>query len=113
LTLIKNQTVLDLPVTGLKLTLKEFEPDPVVGQGDVFLKVGTGVSTAYLHYTKIDSARAKSALSNYEDDSGTYFYALAEFEVTYTNEWEIGPSSIVRSTKTFLIRVDRDLTANT
>ncbi|MEI9894240.1 MAG: hypothetical protein WDN28_10235 [Chthoniobacter sp.] len=65
-----------------------------------------------LLHAKFDGAALAASLSNYEADTGTFYDALAEIEFTHDNPYNgipVGPDSLVRTTKTFRIRIERDL----
>ncbi|MEI9895229.1 MAG: hypothetical protein WDN28_15395 [Chthoniobacter sp.] len=52
----------------------------------------------------------KASLSNYEADTGTFYNALAEIELTYTNPFgAFGPATLVRTSRTFRLQIERDL----
>lgn len=111
LRIFQASNFLDLDVTSLKLSLKEFEPDVVVNVSSDFHESGSGTSTYYLVYAKMDGDLLKGALSNYENDQGTGYSALAELEAQFPNPFaaDVGPSSLTRSSRTFRIGVYRDI----
>jgi hypothetical protein len=108
--LVKNSSVLDLgdPV-AMSLILKELEPDAQVVISDGAVRIGTGDATSYLIHAKLDGAILAASLTNYEADSGTFFTALAEIELTFVNPYAVGPTNLVRTSKTFGIQIERDL----
>jgi hypothetical protein len=110
LRLVKSGSVLDLgdPVT-LKLVLKELEPENQIVISDAAVRVGSGDSSSLLIHAKFDGTLLAGALSNYESDGGTSFPALAEIELTFVNPYAVGPTNLVRTSKTFRIQIDRDL----
>lgn len=71
----------DLDIETLRLKCKEFEPDASVGlfEGS-FTKVGAGRLTRYTTVMNVKENLLAGILSNYEEDFGTYFDALAEIE---------------------------------
>ena len=64
---------------------------------------------------KLDSPELTSALTNYEEDAGTFFNALGEFEWIALNNYEpqVGPPFLRNTTRTFLVEVARDLIPDT
>ncbi|MDR3406390.1 MAG: hypothetical protein P4L99_28150 [Chthoniobacter sp.] len=109
--LVKSGSILDLgdPVS-MFLRLKELEPEGQVVVSDGAVRAGTGDSSSYLIHAKFTGAALVSSLSNYEADGGTFYDALAEFEFTFANPgYAIGPETFVRTSKTFRIRIERDL----
>lgn len=108
-----NGTYLDLPLTGLRFSIKEKDTEKrVVLSTEGFLKRGVGPQTYYILHAKFDGNALKGALSNYDDDAGTKFAALGEFERTETNlvYGELGPATLVRSSRTILVDTERDIT---
>ena len=112
LLLVKHTTVLDLPVIGLEIAVKHYEPDAAIADGNAFLKKGSGANTIYQHYFKPEGDLEAAAMKEYEADDGTFFYALAQYTVTYSNTADIGPATIQRTSRTFLLRIDRDFSDN-
>lgn len=98
--------------SNFRLVVKENEPEGTVMESTEFQQVGTGGNACYLLYTKLDTALLGSALGNYEGDKGTSFDALAELEITYENPEAIGPALLVLTSRTFKLRIERDLAAN-
>lgn len=109
----KGGVQFDAKLTGLKMTLKEFEPDePVLSAGEAMVKTGSGETASFRIYLRVEDEALRAALSNYEADGGTQFLALAEFEWTQENETGVGPEEIRGSSRTFGVMLVRDLTAN-
>ena len=115
LRLVKNGSVLDLgdlpDANSLKLVLKELEPEAQVLLSDNADKAGTGDSSSYLVHAKFNGDSLAASLTNYETDAGTFYDALAEFELTFTNPGYFAgtPATLRRTSKTFRIRIERDL----
>jgi hypothetical protein len=110
--LINQGVYLDLPLTGLRFAIKELEPENrLILSTDGFLKRGAGEQTYYILHARFDEDALAAALSNYENDKGTIFNALGEFERTETNlvHAEYGPATVQRSSRTFLVDVERDI----
>lgn len=103
---------LDTEDGDLRLVLKELEPESALVVSTEFARVNTGANTHYLLHAKFDGDALASALSNYERDGGTFFDALAELEITYANPDAVGPLELVRTSRTFKIRIERDLADN-
>ena len=109
LRLLKNGSVLSPNVTACNLVLKELEPENQIVISDAFAQAGIADSYSVLVHAKFDGTLLAAALSNYEEDAGTFFPALAEIELTFDNPFGVGPGSLVRTSKTFRIQIDRDL----
>ena len=111
LRLVKATSIIDLTVAddAARLVLKEAEPEKQVVISDHSKKFGTGDSSNILLHAKIDGAALKSSLSDYEEDTGTFYTALAEIELTFTNPFGVGPDTLVRTSRTFGIQIERDL----
>jgi hypothetical protein len=108
---VKAGTIVDLPVTDLKLVIKEFEPDKEVGLSTAWVKEGSGTGASYLLYTSLTGTALAGSLSNYEADKGTAYLGIADLEVTFSNPESIGPDTLTFSSVTFGIRIERDLGA--
>ena len=123
LRLVKDGTIIFPNMTegGLKLIVKEYEPDGqiIIGGGaavttptayDMCVQNGSSDSSVnYMLYVSFTGLPLKSALDNYESDDGTRFNALAELEFTFVNPEGVGPTPITRTSKTFAINIERDL----
>lgn len=73
----------DLDLATLRMKAKEFEPEGALNLlDDNFEKVGEGASTRYKSVINVEHDQFAAILSNYEADSGTYFDALAEIEIS-------------------------------
>lgn len=109
----------DLPLTSLKLTFKQFEPEAVLfsagGDDETgFLRVA-GSSAELTYYVVVIEPTGDAldnALSEAEADAGTAFWALAEIEWQLANPYGIGPDTLIRTSLTFIVGLERDLTAN-
>lgn len=109
----RGETVQDISLDALRLILKEYEPDnEICISTEAFEKQGSGTGTNFLLHTKFNGGAMAAALTNYEQDGGTFFYALAEIEYTQINPESVGPATLIRSSATFLIRVERDIADN-
>lgn len=107
----------DLALTSLKLTVKHYETESVLltvgglASASKMLRVASG-RPDQLHYVMVDpivSTPLKDALEEEADEDGTFFYALAEIEWRMPNTTGIGPSTIIRTSNTFVIGIERDL----
>lgn len=112
----KGGVYVDVPISSLKLGIKELEPENlvVVGGGataDVdFKKFGSGAGAYFVLPVSFSGEALASVLSNYEADYGTIFNALAELEWVESTNWAgVGPSTLRRSTRTFWGTIERDL----
>jgi hypothetical protein len=85
ITFLKGEEVIDLPVTNLAIVLKEFEPEArtLLNPSGHLEKQGEGDTARWLTWLDLGDPAIAAALSNYEDDSGTAFPALAEVEVEH------------------------------
>ena len=107
---LKGGGVLDLNLTSLKFAVKELEPESILDLSTPsFAKLGSGANTCFLLHVKFDGDLLAGSLSNYEDDQGTFFEALAEIERIETNTETIGPVELRRSSQTFRVRIERNL----
>lgn len=107
---VRDTSVQDINLDSLRLVLKQFQPEGnLVVSDEAFEKQGTGTGTNFLLHAKFDGDQLAASLSYYEEDQGTYFYALAEIEYVQVNPETVGPELLVRSSATFAIRVERDL----
>lgn len=113
LRLVKNTSVLDLAIADgdARLVLKELEPEGKIVVSDAAIKVGTGDSSSVLIHAKIDGDAIKAAFTNYEEDGGTLFAALAEIQISFDNPGYFGgdPAKLTRTSRTFRIQTERDL----
>lgn len=109
LRIIKGGTVIAPVASNLRLAVKELEPEAEVVISTEWEQIGTGTGTSYLVYGAFDGTLLAASLANYEADAGTRYEGLAEFELTYANPYAIGPVSLVKSSLTFLLRIERDI----
>lgn len=97
---------------SLKLSVKEFEPEAQVVVSDDYSQIGTGASATYLIHTKFNGSALASSLSNYVTDGDTAFDGLCEIEIIYVNPTAVGPDRLTKTSRTFRLRVERDLIPN-
>lgn len=110
---LRATTVQDINLDALRMVLKQYEPEAVLCvSSETFEKQGTSTGTNFLLHSRFDGSSLAGALSNYESDAGTFFYGIAEIEYTQVNSESVGPAVLVRSSATFLIRIERDLANN-
>jgi hypothetical protein len=108
----------EMTLSSLVMAVKQFEPEGklVTGGGATlnthFKKFGIDDNSYFVLVTDFSSASLAGALSDNEDDAGTYFYALAEIEYRHANPFEIGADPLIRTTRSFLIGIERDLQDN-
>ena len=114
ITFLKGGVTADIDLAALKFALKELEPETVLVDGHDWLKLGEGEQTAFRLHVKLDTPELTSSLTNYEEDAGTLFNALGEFEWVELNNYEpqVGPPFLRHTTRTFLVEVARDLIAD-
>lgn len=109
---LKGGGVIDLNLTALKFAIKELEPESVLDLSTpAFAKLGSGANACFLLHVRFDGDLLAGSLSNYEEDQGTFFSALAEIERIETNPETVGPVELRRSSQTFRVRIERDLIA--
>jgi hypothetical protein len=99
------------PVT-MRFVCKEMEPDNVILEAAVFEKDGTGATAEFLLPVDLTESDLAGVLSNYEDDAGTLFQALAEIEWTRSITFDSSPLTLRASTPTFRVGIERDLAPN-
>ena len=108
----------DFNISSLKLTLKEYEPESgVLGAGGAtldthFIKIGAGEDATWMLVIDASPSALAAALSNYEGDAGTIFYGLGEIEWQNANPFAIGGTPFIRSTRTFVVAIERGLVPN-
>jgi hypothetical protein len=105
-------TRVDPDPDSLRFVLKELEPDSTILIADDFEKDGTGATAEFLVPVDLTNAAISNALSNYEEDSGTLFQALAEFEWERDITFDGDPLTLRASTPTFRVTLERDLAPN-
>jgi hypothetical protein len=105
---MKGDTTLPVAPTSVQLTLKELEPDSELVVADTF-DVVTGSDPHVRLVATFSGDELESAISNYEDDTGTFFDALAEIEWIEPNATGVGPVTLRRTSDVFKIRIRRDL----
>lgn len=72
----------DLNIVSLDVTGKEFDPESPLSITDgTFEKVGSGRSAFWRVVFDFTSAAWASVASNYEDDRGTYFFAICQIQL--------------------------------
>jgi hypothetical protein len=103
-----------MDLNDLTLSLKELEPEAVLATSSAWETVGTGADTVYTIHLKVDSELLRTALTNYEEDDGTSFNALAEIQWKQDNSGGeiVGPVELVGTTRTFTVMIPRDIVAN-
>lgn len=113
-----GEAYVELTLSALKFGVKEAEPETLlnVGGGAAldtdFKKYGFDDSAYFLFIADFDGEALASALTNYEADTGTYFYALAEIEWQAVNPYLIGADPLIRTSRTFIVGIERDLIPN-
>lgn len=105
----KNGIVIDPTATSLKLALKELEPEGDIVLSTNFVQVGTGESAYIDLLVDLSSDAVKTALSNYEDDKGTFFDALAELQLERSVTHNGAAVTLRLTSRTFTVRLDRDM----
>lgn len=111
----QSDAYVDFNPSSLKLVLKQYEPESgILSEGGAtlnthFAKLGTLTDASWVMVLDISEAALSTALADNEADAGTFFYALAEIQWEWTNPFAVGSTPLRRSSRTFLIGVERDL----
>ena len=106
----KNGVVADLDLDDLWFAIKEYDTEAVLIESGVFEKIGTGENTSYRLRATLTSNELQSALSNNEDETGTKFVALSEFE--WYAPALLGGGTSVTSSQTFPLEIVREIHTN-
>jgi len=108
----KNGIVVDPTVTSLKLALDNAEPDPAIALATNFVRIGSGEASYCDLLVDLTSATVKSALEEFADDDGTFFEAKCELQLERTVTHNAASVTLRISSKSFSVRLDRDLVEN-
>ena len=106
----KNGVVADLDLDALWFAIKELDTEAILLESNVWEKIGTGENTSFRLRATLTSTAIDSALSNYEEDTGTKFTALSEFE--WYAPALLGGGTSVTSTQTFPLEIVREIHIN-
>ncbi len=106
----KGGVIADLDLDELAFGIKSLDDEPVIVDSGTFAKAGSGENTSYLLRATMTDAALDAALSDDEDPKGTKINALAEF--TWTAPATLGASTAVRSSRTFIAEVVREIIPN-
>lgn len=102
--------LIPLDMSVILFGLKEFEPEGMLDVSDgSYETIGEWDDTRYRIICKIEAAKVEAALSNYEDDSGTWFDALCEIQWTQIVMVQGEPQALTRTSQTFLLRIFREM----
>lgn len=106
----KGGSVIDVGLTSLKFAVKELEPESIlVLSSPTFDRQGSGADTAFILHVKFDGDLLQGALTDYENDDGTFFTALGELAWVQLNAESVGPPELRRSSATFKVRIEREI----
>lgn len=111
----KRDVQLDLNPFSVKLAFKELDTEAVLfeagGEEGTDWKRSTEVGAGAVYYVpvSVDGGLTVGALSNYEDDDGTFFDALCEIELQISITPVGGVDTLVISSNSFRVRLARDL----
>ena len=105
----KSGVPVDPDPDTLRLVLKEMEPETMLVEATDFEKIGDGAEAYFNLPVSLTGPLLAAALSNHEEDEGTGFDALAEIEWTSDVVHKGTPLVLKGSTKTFKVRVERDI----
>ena len=107
---MKDETLVELPLSELRFGLKEFEPERLHLLSDgSYVQNGQFEDARYQIVVDFNASVISSILTGYEDDVDTYFDAVAEFEFITLYERHGEVLEMRRTTRSFLVRVHRDL----
>lgn len=106
----KNGVVADLDLDSLFFAIKELDSESILMSSSTWEKIGTGENTSYRLRATLTDAKIDSALSNYEEDTGTKFTALSEFE--WYAPALLGGGTSVSSSQTFPLEIVREIHIN-
>ncbi|MEI6715713.1 MAG: Ig domain-containing protein [Verrucomicrobiota bacterium] len=104
----KSGVATNLSLAALTLVLKENEPDEVLLESTDWRAIDAA-SGLYALRVRVSSAALAATLADHEADDGTEFLALAEISWAENSPWSVGPRACRSATKTFRVRVARDL----
>ena len=110
----RRKSVVDLPVTGITVSAKRYEPESVIALqasgDDVVYKEGDGETARFLVWLDLSAAAITNALADEEEDDGTAVAVLAEFQVSYfVDMGEEDEREATRTSLSFWLMVHRDL----
>ncbi len=109
--LMKDGYPNDLSVTNIKVFTKEFEPEALVTLSNgIWRQIGSGLGTVYQVVVDLGNSALDAILSNYEDDQDTVVDMRCEIQFDYLQDVGTAePLSAVRTTRSFILRLHRDL----
>lgn len=105
----KNGVVVDPAPTSLRLVLKQFEPEKVLVVATGFDQIGVDEAAYFDLPVDLSGDALEAALADYEKDEGTFFEALAEIEWVRSVTHNGSPLTLRSSSRTFPVRIERDL----
>jgi hypothetical protein len=107
---MKDETLVELPLDQIRFGLKEFEPERLHLLNDgSYTQVGEFEEARYQIVAEFTTSAMTSILSGYEGDVDTFFDAVAEIEFITLYEQGGQVLDLRRTTRSFLVRVHRDL----
>lgn len=112
---MKDSVLQELDLVTLATAVKRYDTEDVLNESDgVWYRYGSGDGTRFIIDCPLDAV--ETSLSDDEDDSGTRADFLVEIQASW-NFWPPGTDpedpgatsrTIVRTSQTFLVRVERD-----
>ena len=105
----KGGVQIDPELTGLRIAVKQNEPEAILIEASDFEKVGTGSTACWNLPVAVTGSALAGALADVEADAGTSFPALTEIEWTREVTHNAAPLELIGTTRTFVLHIDRDL----
>jgi len=107
---MKDETLVELPLEQIRFGLKEYEPERLHLLNDgTYTQIGEFEEARYQIVAGFTASALTSILSGYEGDVDTFFDAVAEIEFVTLYEQGGQVLDLRRTTRSFLVRVHRDL----
>lgn len=107
---MKDETLVELPLEQIRFGLKEYEPERLHLLNDgTYSQVGEFEEARYQIVAEFTTSALTSILSGYEGDVDTFFDAVAGIEFVTLYEQGGQVLHLRRTTRSFLVRVHRDL----
>lgn len=109
--LTKGEQILDLPVTGMAISLKEPVDEGPIVIGNQWTKEGSGIGTYYPLRASLDNKKIFDAANDAATENTAFFDAISEIEVLVTNSLHgdgVGGEKLRFTSKDFKTRLALD-----
>lgn len=106
---VRSGSVIELPVEGMVMALKEYDGEGIIGLSDGFAQEGELGSARYVVHMDFGQEGIRGALANYQGDFRTAFPALFEIEWRETNTTGVGPGVLTYSSRTQRFELSSEL----